>query len=61
VGDTQNGVRRLIHAHLYKVTTHKPTRIDWEHIEFHWIAPQQLKVFETVPGLVEALSNVLPV
>jgi 8-oxo-dGTP diphosphatase len=61
VSDTQNGVRWIIHPYLYEVITHKPVRIDWEHIEFRWIAPQQLGGFETVPGLVEALSGVLPV
>jgi 8-oxo-dGTP diphosphatase len=61
VDDTQNGVRWIIHPYLYKVITHKPVRIDWEHDEFRWIAPQQLVFFETVPGLAEALSNVLPV
>ena len=60
VDDTQNRVRWIIHPYLYKVITDKPVRIDWEHIEFRWIAPQQLGFFETVPGLVEALSNVLP-
>jgi len=60
VDDTQNRVRWIIHPYLYKVITDKPVRIDWEHIEFRWIAPQQLVFFETVPGLVQALSNVLP-
>jgi 8-oxo-dGTP diphosphatase len=61
VEDIQNRVRWLVHPYLYKVITDKPVRIDREHDEFRWIKPAELGIFETVPGLSEALSSVLTI
>jgi len=61
VEDIQNGVRWVVHPYLYKVIKDKPVRINREHDEFRWIKPAELGIFETVPGLSEALSSVLTI
>ncbi len=38
----------------------KPTiKLDWEHIEYKWIKPEELKNFDTVPELDRGLKIVL--
>lgn len=34
-------------------------KIDWEHTEYRWIKPEELKNFDTVPELDRGLKNVL--
>ena len=60
VDDTQNRVRWIIHPYLYKVITDKPVRIDWEHIEFRWIAPQQLVFLKPSRGLSKLYPTFCP-
>ena len=33
--------------------------IDWEHIEYKWIKPEEIKTLNTVPKLKETLDSVL--
>lgn len=61
VEDMQNRVRWVVHPYLYKILSAKSVRLDREHDQFHWIKPAELGSFETVPGLTEALSNMLTV
>jgi predicted aconitase with swiveling domain/ADP-ribose pyrophosphatase YjhB (NUDIX family) len=48
------------HVHPYLFQATKPrVEIDWEHTEFSWVRPQDLKDFQTVPGLVEMVRDLL--
>jgi len=33
--------------------------LDWEHIGYKWISPQEIKIFATVPRLDTSLKRVL--
>jgi hypothetical protein len=47
-----------VHPFLFKTSTDKIT-IDWEHSEFQWITPDELKYFDFVVFLDHALKAVL--
>jgi len=47
-----------IHPFLFEAK--KPEiELDWEHIQFKWILPEEIKDYETVPKLKEAIESVL--
>lgn len=47
-----------VHPFLFEVDR-RDVSLDWEHIEFRWIAPEELDKYETVPKLAEALRSAL--
>ncbi|NLT36946.1 MAG: DUF126 domain-containing protein [Methanomassiliicoccus sp.] len=48
------------HIHPFLFEAHAPlVCIDWEHTEFCWVQPQELKDYQTVPGLAELLRDLL--
>ena len=49
----------VVHPFLFHVKAPEKIKINWEHTEMRWIKPGQLGRYETVPGLKEALSDVL--
>jgi 8-oxo-dGTP pyrophosphatase MutT (NUDIX family) len=48
----------VVHPFLFRSTTDQ-IRIDWEHDEYRWINPKELKNYETVPRLGDALDSLL--
>jgi len=42
---------------LFKIKEKSKIKIDWEHSEYRWIAPSQIKKFDTVPHLKEIVSK----
>ena len=48
----------VVHPYMFECKTDKIT-IDWEHTEFRWIAPDELKTFDFVVFLDHALDAVL--
>jgi len=50
--------RWVIHPFLFDVSTDKLT-LDWEHEGCRWIEPGEVKNLNTVPGLYDALTEVL--
>lgn len=58
VEDKKLGVRWLVHPYLFHIKDRGKVKIDWEHKETKWIAPEDLGKFETVPMLKEALARV---
>jgi 8-oxo-dGTP diphosphatase len=58
VEDKELGVRWLVHPYLFHIKDRKKIKIDWEHKETRWIAPQDITKFETVPKLQETLLRV---
>ena len=47
----------VVHPYLFHSNT-SLIRIDWEHDEVRWINPNEIKSYETVPKLKEALRSV---
>ena len=48
-----------IFSFLFKLKEKRKIKIDWEHSEYRWIAPSQIKKFVTVPHLKEIVSKLL--
>ena len=48
-----------IFSFLFKIKEKNKIKIDWEHSEYKWIAPSQIKEFETVPYFREIVSKLL--
>jgi len=49
-----------VHPFLFEALRPEVVRIDWEHSEFAWLAPEEIGGLETVPKLAEALRAVYP-
>ena len=49
----------IIHPFLFETSSMEKVKIDWENIDKRWIEPANLKDFNTVPGLEQALKNVI--
>jgi len=58
VEDTQIGRKWVVHPFRFRVQKPEKIRIDWEHTEARWIAPEDIGRFETVPNLREAWQRV---
>jgi len=48
----------FVHPFLFEIKSGN-IRIDWEHVEYRWIKPEEIKNYDAVPMLKEALENVL--
>ncbi len=55
--DADLGRHFYIHPFLFEVLTPNAIRIDWEATEMHWVAPAQLRNYETVPKLPEVYES----
>jgi 8-oxo-dGTP pyrophosphatase MutT (NUDIX family) len=51
----------LIYPFLFHVEGKELVRIDWEHEEYRWVYPSELKKFNTVPGLNKVVVQLLGV
>ena len=47
-----------IHPFLFEIKSGN-IKIDWEHTDYRWIKPEEIKNYDTVPMLKESLENVL--
>ena len=59
VEDSENNVKWMVRPYLFGIKDKNKVRIDWEHTEVKWIKPEEINVFETVPGLRETLFSLL--
>lgn len=50
--------RWIIYPFLFDVSTER-LALDWEHESYKWVEPEEMKSLKTVPGLYEALMEVL--
>jgi PncC family amidohydrolase len=50
----------IVHPFLFHVLDPQKILLDWEHTEFVWVKPKDLKNYQTVPGLAKALKAILP-
>lgn len=48
-----------VHPVLARLAEGYEPRLNWEHTEARWVAPDQVRGFDTVPRLAEALERVL--
>lgn len=48
----------IVHPFLFHVLDPQKIMLDWEHTEFTWVKPGELKKYKTVPGLAKALKTV---
>ncbi len=58
VEDEKLGTRWIVHPFLFQIKDRSKIRIDWEHKEVRWIAPEDIGGYETVPMLKETLDRV---
>jgi len=59
IADEKLGVKWIVHPYLFHIKDRDKIKIDWEHKETKWIAPQDIGKFEIVPRLEETLARVL--
>ena len=57
VEDDQHNMRWRVHPFLFAVPDPSLIRLDWEHTESRWIAPDDLEDFDTVPMLRETWEH----
>ncbi len=48
----------VVHPFRFQVDTPEKIQIDWEHSECRWIEPEEIKNYNTVPGLYSAWERV---
>lgn len=59
--DTYEGKRYdwVVHPFLFHVQDKALVRIDWEHEEYRWVYPSEVKKLDTVPGLDDVVAQLL--
>jgi 8-oxo-dGTP diphosphatase len=60
VVDDELGRKWIVHPFWFRVLKPEKVRIDWEHTEAKWIAPEEIGQYQTVPNLREAWQRVSP-
>jgi len=50
-----------VHPFLFEIDDPEHVRLDWENVEFRWVAPDEMKDYLTVPKLEEALQACLKI
>ena len=58
VPDTDAGVMWLVHPFRFYVKHPGRLVIDWEHVEYQWIDPEDIKKYDCVPQLYETWRRV---
>lgn len=58
--DTEIGKTWIIHPILVELKDRPEIQLDWEHTEYKWIKPEELKNFDIVPSLDKSLESVMP-
>lgn len=58
VVDEKLGRTWVVHPFQFELLYPDKIRIDWEHSEFKWIFPREIKDHDCVPGLYEAWLRV---
>ncbi len=59
--DTYEGRRYnwVVYPFLFHIQSKELVQIDWEHEEYRWVHPSEVRKLETVPGLDEVVSQLL--
>jgi len=48
----------IVYPFLFHVKEKDKIQIDWEHTEYRWIKPSELKEYDTVPRFKEVVSKI---
>ncbi len=48
----------IVHPYLFEANSDK-IKIDWEHVEYKWIKPEEIKNYDALPKFKEALASVI--
>jgi 8-oxo-dGTP diphosphatase len=61
ISDTYEGRRYdwIVYPFLFHIKDKALVCIDWEHEEYRWILPSEVKKFDTVPGLDKVVAELL--
>ncbi len=57
--DADLGITWIDHPAILELENKPDIELDWEHTEYKWIEPDELKNFDTVPKLEKTLENAL--
>lgn len=57
--DHELGRHWFVHPFLFNVLTPEQIKTDWEALEYRWIAPDELRTYNTVPKLWEAYQSAI--
>lgn len=59
--DTYEGKRYdwVVYPFLFHVQDKKLVRLDWEHEEYRWVYPSEVKKLDLVPGLDDVVTQLL--
>lgn len=59
--DTYEGKRYdwIVYPFLFHIQDKALVRIDWEHDEYRWVYPSEVKKLDTVPGLDDVVAQLL--
>jgi 8-oxo-dGTP diphosphatase len=49
----------IVYPFLFHIKSKELVRIDWEHEEYRWISPSEVKKLNTVPGLDKVVAQLL--
>lgn len=60
VDDPEHGSSWMVFPFLFETDHPELIRTDWESSESRWVTPDELKNYQTVPGLVEVLERIWP-
>jgi 8-oxo-dGTP diphosphatase len=61
ITDTYDGRRYdwIVYPFLFHIEEKELVRIDWEHEEYRWVHPSEVRKMQTVPGLEEVIAQLL--
>lgn len=61
ISDTYEGRRYnwIVYPFLFHIQAKELVRIDWEHEEYRWVHPSEVRKLQTVPGLDEVVMELL--
>jgi len=61
ISDTYEGKRYdwIVYPFLFHIEDKALVRIDWEHEEYRWVFPSEVRKLDTVPGLDEVIVQLL--
>jgi 8-oxo-dGTP diphosphatase len=49
----------IVYPFLFRLQAKELVRIDWEHEEYRWVYPSEVKKMQTVPGLDDVIRQLL--
>lgn len=58
ISDEEIGTLWVVHPFRFKIKTMESILLDWEHMDYRWINPEELGSYDTVPGLLDAWEKV---